>query len=83
MKMATKIPGAGTPTESVVLSWRYPDGTVASGHPLPRDQAEQLARVYGGMHPDQTFWLEPSKLGETSGYGRVRRRRAQASPLKT
>ena len=71
------------PNENVVLTWRYRDGTVASGHPLRRDQAEHLARVYGAMYPDQTFWLEPSKLGETSGYGRVRRRRFQASPRKT
>ena len=80
--MASKLPPAERPNESVVLSWKYPDGTVASGHPLPRDQAEHLARVYGGMYPDQTFWLEPSRLGD-SAVGRVRRRRTQISPLNT
>ncbi len=81
--VATKLPPAQSRTESVVLSWKYPDGTVASGHPLPRDQAEHLARVYGGMYPDQTFWLESSKLDDSLVSGRVRRRRAQASPRKT
>ena len=33
--VASKLPAAERPTDSVVLSWRYPDGTVASGHPLP------------------------------------------------
>ena len=80
--VASKTPGPETPTESVVLSWRYPDGTVASGHPLPREQAEQLARVYGGMYPDQTFWLERSELDPTV-VGRVRRRRTQTLPRKT
>ena len=79
--VASKTPSPETPTENVVLSWRYPDGTVASGHPLPREQAEQLARVYGGMYPDQTFWLEPSL--DPPVVGRVRRRRVQAPPQKT
>jgi hypothetical protein len=80
--VASKSPSPETPTESVVLSWRYPDGTVASGHPLPREQAEQLARVYGRMYPDQTFWLERSGL-DTTAVGRVRRRRTQNLPRKT
>lgn len=80
--VASKLPPEDTPTDSVVLSWRYPDGTVASGHPLPRDQAEHLARVYGGMYPDQTYWLAPANLND-SVVGRVRRRRTQASPRKT
>jgi hypothetical protein len=82
--MASRLPPEdATPLESVVLSWKYPDGTVASGHPLPREQAERLARVYGSMYPEQTFWLEPVRLDETLAYARVRRRRAQAPPRKT
>jgi hypothetical protein len=77
--MATKLPPDETaPSENVVLSWRYPDGSVASAaHPLPREQAERLARVYGGMYPDQTYWLQPVRMDETLAYARVRRRRPQ------
>lgn len=79
--VANKISTPEAPTESVVLSWKYPDGTVASGHPLSRDQAEHLARVYGGMYPDQTYWLEPARQ-DSPVVGRVRRRRIQI-PQKT
>jgi hypothetical protein len=83
--MASRLPPEdAAPLEKVVLYWRYPDGTVASGgHPLPRDQAEHLARVYGSMYPEQSFWLEPVKLEDTLAYARVRRRRPQASARKT
>jgi hypothetical protein len=72
--MASKAP-VDEAGESAVLTWRYPDGTVAAGHPLPRAQAERLAQVYGGMYPDQTYWLEPVRMDETRAYMRVRRRR--------
>lgn len=82
--MAQKVPPDDTDAgECVVLSWRYPDGSVASAHPLPREQAERLARVYGGMYPDQTYWLEPLHMGFTPGFMRVQRRHGQASPRKT
>jgi hypothetical protein len=67
----------------VVLFWRYPDGSVASGHPLPRDQAEHLARIYGSMYPEQSYWLEPVRMEETLGFVRVQRRRVQRSPTNT
>ena len=74
--MGIKVPSAGaTPAHSVVLSWRYPDGRVATGHFLPRERAEQLARIYGVMHPDQTYWIETVRMDETQAYARVRRRR--------
>ena len=66
--------------ESAILTWRYPDGTVASAHPLPRDQAERLARIYGSMYPDQTYWLEALRIEETLSYMRVRRRRVESPP---
>lgn len=76
--MATKLPqDESTASESVILSWKYPDGSVASAHPLPREQAERLARIYGSMYPDQTYWLEPVRMDETLAYARVRRRRPQ------
>jgi hypothetical protein len=82
--MGTKVPpDDAASSSSVVLSWRYPDGTVATGHPLPRDQAEHLARVYGSMYPDQTYWLEPVVMAQTQGTMRVQRRRGQTSPRKT
>jgi hypothetical protein len=67
-----------TAGENAILTWRYPDGTVASGHPLSRKQAEHLARIYGTMYPDQTYWLEPMRIEETRSYMRVRRRRVVA-----
>jgi hypothetical protein len=82
--MGTKLPPDGAAAiESVVLNWRYPDGSMASGHPLPREQAERLARVYGGMYPDQTYWLEPVRMDETLAYARVRRRRPQLQARNT
>jgi hypothetical protein len=82
--MASKLPPDETAHgENVILSWRYPDGSVASGHPLPREQAERLARVYGGMHPDQTYWLQPVKMDDTLAYARVRRRRPELPPRNT
>ena len=81
--MGIKVPSAAaTPADSVVLSWRYPDGRVATGHFLPRERAEQLARIYGVMHPDQTYWIETVRMDETRAYGRVRRRRPRASTTK-
>jgi hypothetical protein len=65
-----------------VLSWKYPDGTVAQGRPLPRETAEQLARVFGSMYPEETYWLEPAPKLDAHADGRVvrkdnpRRRRA-------
>jgi hypothetical protein len=74
--MAVKSPSEpATAMDNVVLSWRYADGRVVSGHFLPRERAEQLARVYGDMHPDQTYWIEAVPLVETQAYARVRRRR--------
>jgi hypothetical protein len=74
--MASKVPpddpAAG---DSVVLSWRYPDGSVGAARPLPREQAERLARVYGSMYPDQTYWLEAVSMEETRAFMRVQRRR--------
>jgi hypothetical protein len=82
--MASKLPpDEATGSETVILSWKYPDGTMASGHPLPRDRAEQLARVYGAMYPDQTYWLEAVNMVETITYARVRRPRPQLPPRKT
>jgi hypothetical protein len=82
--MVTKRPTQDASSEdSVVLSWRYPDGSTAAGHPLPREQAERLARVYGSMYPDQTYWIETVPMDETVEYARVRRRRTQPSPRKT
>jgi hypothetical protein len=82
--MASKTPtDESTGSETVILSWKYPDGTVASGHPLPRNQAEQLAKVYGSMYPDQTYWLEPVRMDDTIAYARVRRRRTQLPPRNT
>jgi hypothetical protein len=79
--MASRIPpDDARPPDNVVLFWRYPDGSVASGHPLPRDQAERLARVYGSMYPEQTYWLEPLPLEEALAFGRVQRPRVQRSP---
>jgi hypothetical protein len=72
-----------TGTDCVVLTWKYPDGSVASGHPLPREQAERLARVYGSMYPDQTYWLEPWLTADEHVSARVQRRRVQTSPAKT
>jgi hypothetical protein len=65
--------------ESFVVSWKYPDGTVASGHPLPRERAEALCRIYSRMYPDQTYWLEPLRLTEMvkAPLGRVQRNRAR------
>jgi hypothetical protein len=80
--MATRISSEQAASESVVLYWKYPDGSVASGHPLPREQAERLARVYGSMYPDQTYWLEPWLTAEDLG-ARVQRRRVQIPPAKT
>ena len=81
--MGIKIPSEpATASDSVVLSWRYPDGRVAKGHFLPRERAEQLARVYGSMHPDQTYWIETVPMDETKAYGRVRRRLPRASTTK-
>jgi hypothetical protein len=78
------VPEDMSTDDNVILSWKYPDGSVATGgHPLPRAQAEHLSRIYGGMYPDQTFWLEPVKMDETRGLLRVRRRRPQASPRNT
>jgi hypothetical protein len=77
--MASKE-AADDPAENAILTWRYPDGTVAAGHPLPREQAERLARVYGSMYPEQTYWLEPVRLDETRSYMRVRRRRNDGGP---
>ena len=48
---------------------------MATGHFLPRERAEQLARIYGVMHPDQTYWIETVRMDETQAYARVRRRR--------
>ena len=80
--MGVKIPSEpATSTDSVVLSWRYPDGSVATGHFLPRERAEQLARIYGAMHPEETYWIETVPMAETQAYARVRRRR-QEPPTK-
>jgi hypothetical protein len=82
--MANKLPpDEAIGYETVILTWKYPDGTVASGHPLPRNQAEQLAGVYRSMYPDQTYWLEPVKMDDTLAYARVRRRRTQLPPRNT
>jgi hypothetical protein len=81
--MASKPPDEAPASDNVILSWKYPDGSVASAHPLPREQAERLARIYGSMYPDQTYWLEPVRLDETLAYARVRRRRVQLSPRNT
>lgn len=78
--MAVKVPSEPpAPTDSVVLSWRYPDGRVATSHFLPRERAEQLARIYGAMHPEETYSIEAVRMDETQTYGRVSRRRARRS----
>jgi hypothetical protein len=64
-----------------VLSWKYPDGTVARGRPLPRSTAEQLARIFGSMYPEEAYWLEPAPKdaraeGRVIGKPSPRRRRA-------
>jgi hypothetical protein len=71
-----------TARENAILTWKYPDGTVASGHPLPREQAERLARIYGSMYPDQSYWLEPVTFDETLAFMRVRRRRLVTPPRR-
>ena len=69
--MAAKSPfppgstNAAESDESFVVSWKYPDGTLASGHPLPRERAEALCRIYSRMYPEQTYWLEPLRLTDT------------------
>ena len=81
--MGVKVPSEpATSADSVVLSWRYPDGRVAAGHFLPRAQAEHLARIYGAMHPDETYWIETVPMVETQAYARVRRRRPKAPSAK-
>jgi hypothetical protein len=81
--MGVKVPSEpATAADSVVLSWRYPDGSVATSHFLPRERAEHLARIYGAMHPEETYWIETVPMEETQAYARVRRRRIQSSPAK-
>lgn len=81
--MGVKVPSEpATAADSVVLSWRYPDGSVGTGHFLPRARAEQLARIYGAMHPEETYWIEPVPMEETQAYARVRRRRPKVPPTK-
>ena len=78
--MGIKLPSEpANGADNVVLSSRSPDGSVTTGHFLPREHAEQLARIYGGMYPEQTFWIEPVKMDETRSFMRVRRRRPRPS----
>lgn len=79
--MGVKIPSEpAIPVDNVVLSWRYPDGRVATSHFLPRERAEQLAAIYGAMHPEETYWIETLPMEETQAYARVRRRRLESPP---
>ena len=41
-----------------VVSWRHPDGSLATGAPLPRPQAEALARAYARLFPRQQYWTQ-------------------------
>jgi len=81
--MAEKVSLEDGSSDSVILSWKYPDGSVASARPLPREQAERLARVYGSMYPDQTYWMETVTLDDTSAFVRIQRRHVRTSPQKT
>jgi hypothetical protein len=79
--MGVKVPSEpATAADSVVLSWRYPDGSVATSHFLPRERAEHLARIYGAMHPEETYSIEAVPMDDTRAFARVRRRRVGGSP---
>jgi hypothetical protein len=61
--------------EEIVVCWRNPDGSQGSGRALRRENAEEMARIFSKMYPDQTYWLEPRKLTPPGSYGGVRRRK--------
>jgi hypothetical protein len=60
--------------EEFVLYWRNRDGSVGSGHALPRERVEQMARVFSNMYPDQSYWMEPLRLTPKRSYMGVRRK---------
>ena len=61
--------------EEVVLCWKNPDGSVDRGRPLRRENAEEMARIFSRMYPDQTYWVEPLKLAKPGSFTGIRRRR--------
>lgn len=73
------LPEEAEAAEEFVLYWRNPDGTVASGHALPRERVEQMARVFSKMYPDQSYWMEPLRLTPLRSYMGVRRKPHPAS----
>jgi hypothetical protein len=76
-KPSLPSPLGGEPdaADELVLWWRNPDGSVASGHCLRRENAEEMARIFSKMYPDQTYWLEPQKITPPGSYPGVRRKR--------
>jgi hypothetical protein len=66
--------------EEIVLCWRNADGSLDRGRPLRRENAEEMARIFSKMYPDQTYWLEPLSLVPRGSYGAVRRKRRPVDP---
>jgi hypothetical protein len=71
---ASLLPDDAEPAEEFVLFWRNPDGSVASGHSLPKERAEQMARIFSKMYPDQTYWMEPVRVTPPRSYMGVTRK---------
>jgi hypothetical protein len=64
-------------SEELVLCWRNPDGSTDRARALRRENAEQVARIFSRMYPDQTYWLEPLKAAPPGAYTGLRRRRVR------
>jgi hypothetical protein len=79
---ADPFPRADEPdaVEELVLWWRNPDGSVDRGHPLRRANAEEMARIFSRMYPEQTYWLEPLMIVPRGAYAGVRRKRPRPDP---
>ncbi|HEX6737011.1 MAG TPA: hypothetical protein VF310_01940 [Vicinamibacteria bacterium] len=73
-------PSSSDAPEELVVSWKNPDGSVGHGRALPRDSAEEMARIFTRMYPDQTYWLEPAAVRGRGVYPGVQRKRRRPGP---
>jgi hypothetical protein len=78
--MDPDLPQPSDAADEVVIWWRNADGSLDRGRALRRENAEEMARIFSKMYPDQTYWLEPLKVTPRGSYGPVRRKRQDPQP---
>ena len=60
--------------EELVVCWKNPDGSVDRGRALRPQNAQEMARIFSRMYPDQTYWLEPPNVTPRGAYTGLQRR---------